>query len=1616
MEKHDAMGATEEEEDGGVNALEFRSEARIWYLYLEDAEREAKPRVERWQAGLDFVLVFAGLFAAVVSSFIIDARRDLPKNSEQNLLSEIRDTLRDPLRRMSIVDSETVQIPVSQKWIHVLWLLSLYMILFSIITGVLAKAWLTNLVPPTARREAADAYHWYRTTERAELWHFIPLLIQQMIASFLFLAGLIIQAITDDRTLGHALLAYCISACAIYLAVGVLPWFIPSSLPFNTPLSDILRWLGKMFTYLFAWKRQSDSRWQLTTDINECLAKILYTKLIKSPKPRYVDEAVKEIALPSFPIKWINYLCRNSAPYYLLEHFKQRSSKKADNVTENNEILASYLLAFYQLVNHLEENLTSIPRDTSFEDILRNYQDLLSALRASLEPGYPLHRWNNLPESLRPLAFGLRTQILYLFGRLPETYWKSIDPTRRNVDFCSDEMSDSPWRELASQSIPSSHRLHFMLAACRGVQQREKNVKTTSAFILSLCLAKAGCIASETGRTSEWAGSIQNEERTVVNTSAQEFLTQLYAAMMAELEDVAAVALNEMPGIEIGSATPRLGILDTLVSTLTLPHHALRIYTIKMLKRVPDLQSDMFDTGSIKIISNMTVYEDEDAREDGLQILATLVKSSAEKMLPVTTALLASVESGFNHEPQQRLRTVAFVRTIWDDSSSPFYSLVGQFIPGLVEVALNADSTDVRQPALHLAKDVCAREFLTEIKSAIPKTLSTGLDSPESGKRYHIVNDLSELLKDDGMRDASEKPPYAFAWYYTSDLVVDVFPVVFEKIVRAAIHDDDSLIREKAKALLKNLSRDGRVSSMLKVDALTWLETAAVRPGWWVRHSAVLVSETFIDQLDLTNEKLVKKLVEWAGTDEDDVIRRSSLRLISTICKDRNLSPEMLEVVKSTILSVKDIVIGEGNTTIRSQWVHFLSNMVNHEVVPILLELYIKVDSDSEMWKSAHQDFLMLGEHENDPEYIKALESALPQNLMVSLYSSRSDWPPTMKWIKLLVALSKRQGLKESVDKILKGIAKAVRDGIEAEPLPKPLETDSNTQESPSQDKTEFDGAMDYMSQSTLKLPLRRLLFKVGWVDRSTWVDILATIAAHFPLDFQDAYNILFQIAQHDSDTDVQYACLKSLILLAKQPVPRELINDTINYFDDFSENSDWRIRFSYTQLLSSVGVLKGVDLSDEVLKKLSTRALLDADDDCRSEAVNTFSNLLEIEDSDRDGSPKERYRAYVKTMVKDHFHAGIVNGSWKVRQSWIRLAGTQVKDACSLFFNVVEFQALSKLIEVVVKEEPRDTTFESQNALHSERTLPKAIRSALKLDAPFNVRLAAVNLFGRLIGCVPGRGEAQPRYENLLGRSSDSQIISRLADIVIKDVSDDVRIAALRVLKAAYKAPDSKLNRDVLIAIPPMVATLTAAGKAIVVRLTGSLAISDSTAATIVHALTPMLRNTSSLARATAIELLLKLYTKHCHSKLRLSESAIPEIISLAFDDKDDVGGTRITAIQLLVALSSGPEPLESVGKGKAEPSTAPTSSVLRRITPHATKFMALLQVERLRPSVVELLSLMSLDPTVRQTIMLRIASMAFGPETLVLEGHVELLSRLISDGAYSFVAFDSNTLSKVR
>lgn len=72
---------------------------------------------------------------------------------------------------------------------------------------------------------------------------------------------------------------------------------------------------------------------------------------------------------------------------------------------------------------------------------------------------------------------------------------------------------------------------------------------------------------------------------------------QLIGFPVIELEDMVSVALNDMsspyPGFEIGAAHTRQGILETLFSALTLPQHALRVHTIKILNHVQDLKREI---------------------------------------------------------------------------------------------------------------------------------------------------------------------------------------------------------------------------------------------------------------------------------------------------------------------------------------------------------------------------------------------------------------------------------------------------------------------------------------------------------------------------------------------------------------------------------------------------------------------------------------------------------------------------------------------------------------------------------------------------------------------------------------------------------------------------------------------------------------------------------------------------------------------------------------------------------------------------------------------------------------------------------------------------------------
>ncbi|KAF5313497.1 hypothetical protein D9611_008546 [Ephemerocybe angulata] len=258
--------------DADAETLDFRLDAQAWHLYLVEAEREAKGRAELWRTGLDSVLIFAALFAGIVSAFVIDVRKDLEADSEQRMLINIERLLRGQ-------SPDDRQIRATSVAMSGLWNMSLYITLFSAMMGVSAKAWLATYVPITTVHDAREAFLRYKIDRHSERWRLrevisgVPLLVQ--FALFLFLIGLVFQNFNDYVALGFILLTWCALGGILYVLMTIHPWTTPSS-PFNTPVSDPLMWLFKGLPS----RGKAPPPPPAETDINKGLAQILYKRLI----------------------------------------------------------------------------------------------------------------------------------------------------------------------------------------------------------------------------------------------------------------------------------------------------------------------------------------------------------------------------------------------------------------------------------------------------------------------------------------------------------------------------------------------------------------------------------------------------------------------------------------------------------------------------------------------------------------------------------------------------------------------------------------------------------------------------------------------------------------------------------------------------------------------------------------------------------------------------------------------------------------------------------------------------------------------------------------------------------------------------------------------------------------------------------------------------------------------------------------------------------------------------------------------------------------------------------------------------------------------------------------
>ncbi|KDR71076.1 hypothetical protein GALMADRAFT_75361, partial [Galerina marginata CBS 339.88] len=117
-----------------------------WGILLKSRMDEDKIRCQAWKEEVNNILIFAGLFSAVVTAFVTESYKTLqpdPDSAIVDLLSRIAARLDNPLDEVSpIANVPSFSPPPSYIRVNILWFLSLILSLTTVLVGIITLQWL----------------------------------------------------------------------------------------------------------------------------------------------------------------------------------------------------------------------------------------------------------------------------------------------------------------------------------------------------------------------------------------------------------------------------------------------------------------------------------------------------------------------------------------------------------------------------------------------------------------------------------------------------------------------------------------------------------------------------------------------------------------------------------------------------------------------------------------------------------------------------------------------------------------------------------------------------------------------------------------------------------------------------------------------------------------------------------------------------------------------------------------------------------------------------------------------------------------------------------------------------------------------------------------------------------------------------------------------------------------------------------------------------------------------------------------------------------------------------------------------------------------------------------
>ncbi|KAK0440174.1 hypothetical protein EV421DRAFT_813983 [Armillaria borealis] len=228
--------------------------ARVWRTYLEECGAFDIEMLEGWRDGLDVLLVFAGLFSAVVTTFVVQTSQNLQVDYGQvtaTLLFELIDvqraaangTLVNDVPRSNLTPFSDFHPTISDSLVNGLWFTSLSFSLATALFAVLTKQWIHQYIamPSGTPRDRCRVRQFrYMGLEQWGVGFIIGLLPLLLSVSLgIFLVGLVLFLVPLQAAIASIVGSITFVTFAIYFITNFLPVWFPSC-PYKTPLSQYM--------------------------------------------------------------------------------------------------------------------------------------------------------------------------------------------------------------------------------------------------------------------------------------------------------------------------------------------------------------------------------------------------------------------------------------------------------------------------------------------------------------------------------------------------------------------------------------------------------------------------------------------------------------------------------------------------------------------------------------------------------------------------------------------------------------------------------------------------------------------------------------------------------------------------------------------------------------------------------------------------------------------------------------------------------------------------------------------------------------------------------------------------------------------------------------------------------------------------------------------------------------------------------------------------------------------------------------------------------------------------------------------------------------------------------